>query len=418
MKALFRLSWKAFFQSWKLNLCVVIQTAVILATLISIVSSAHSRFTYYTPFRELLQGEGYFCNASPAPPIGSKYVQDSNVVSELMEGVRDEDVYLTYMAMLENKGQDIMDSLTYAYDEIFYKNWIPEMESGVWFNEIQNDYEKNVIPVVIYDEADNYDVAIGDRLTKYYVYWYFDENNIEQSELRPATIEIVGRLSSEAEVVYYDIHYTDCRGIFRDVHEICEEFGQTLFFTRSSDIKKSDVFYVASNVGFIHMKDNLSEEQILVNKSVVQGLTDDYMQIADLKTNSKHYIYAQLYTLLPIVVCIILLTIMISCSVNTIITYQRLRDYSVYHICGMQWKYSLFVNAGISVIQFCFAVLFSVIGIIVCEMMNLLKETVIAFGIWQVITCIVFFMLNLFVSFMLPALIVGHTTPVEVLRNN
>ena len=58
---LFKLAWHSFRRNLKINLLIIVQTIIALLISIAMVCSATSRYKYYLPFRDVLEGKGMFC---------------------------------------------------------------------------------------------------------------------------------------------------------------------------------------------------------------------------------------------------------------------------------------------------------------------------------------------------------------------
>ena len=151
MKTIYKLSWKMLKRNKTLNAYIIIQMAAVFAMTIFMVSSITSRFKYYSPFKDYIEKDGYFCNLTSATSILGKYVQKPSDISDSLNGVEASDVQASYRVNISEKNGDNMYSLfSYSYDEGLYNNWIPNIQDGKWLSDIDQK-ESEEIPVVVYD---------------------------------------------------------------------------------------------------------------------------------------------------------------------------------------------------------------------------------------------------------------------------
>lgn len=134
-----------------------------------------------------------------------------------------------------------------------------------------------------------------------------------------------------------------------------------------------------------------------------------------MNANSMAYLYTQVYNLLPIIIVLMLLTIVSSISSSALSTKKRLKDYSIYYICGLRWRQCVFINMIES------ATLAVISIIISCALLALSQFTALSDYvkiIWNPISiasllCIV--ILYILMSMLMPILIIGKNTPKQIL---
>ena len=106
-----------------------------------------------------------------------------------------------------------------------------------------------------------------------------------------------------------------------------------------SELYRSKNYHVISGMSFIYT-DKMSSEEI---DSLVQYLSEGYIcsykaDISEIRQNSFACIKEQLYVLVPIALCIFLLTMITTISVVSISLDGSLKTYGVFYICGARWQ--------------------------------------------------------------------------------
>lgn len=418
MKTICKLSWKMLKRNKMLNAYIIIQMAVVFAMTIFMVSSITSRFQYYSPFKDYIEKDGYFCNLTSATSVLGKYVQKPSDISDALSGVEESDVQASYRVNISEKDGDNMYSLfAYSYDEGLYNNWIPNMQDGKWLSDIDQQ-ESEEIPVVVYDI--NHSIKVGDVLEKRSIDYTVDDQGNEGNMIKFFKLKVVGLLDDDAEIVYYNkVEYGDCRDAFSSVKKITKNEGyETIYLFRSEDTRSAGIFSMSSGIAFINISDSITKEMQDENQMIILGITNNFMDLPIFKQNSSDYITEEVNKLLPIFICIFLLTIIITISVNAITTYKEISNFALYYICGMRWKGTMLISLIHAVIQTIFAVFLAVISMIVCSFTNILAATVLEFHPLQIVVCFAMILVNLIFAFIMPFIIIRNNTPKEILTSN
>lgn len=418
MKTICKLSWKMLKRNKTLNVYIIIQMAVVFAMTIFMVSSITSRFQYYSAFKDYIEKDGYFCNLTSATSVLGKYVQKPSDISDSLNGVKECDVQASYKVNISEKDADNMYSLfAYSYDEGLYNNWIPNMQDGKWLSDIDQK-ESEEIPVVVYNI--NHSIKVGDVLEKQSIEYIVDDQGNEGNITKVFKLMVVGILDDDAEIVHYNkVEYDDCRDAFSSVKKITKNEGyETIYLFRSEDTRSAGIFSMSSGIAFINISDSITKEMQDENQIIILGITDNFMDLPIFKQNSSDYITEEVNKLLPIFICIFLLTNIITISVNAITTYKEISNFALYYICGMRWKGTMLISLIHAVIQAIFAVFLAVISMIVFSFTNILADTVLEFHPIQIAVCFAMILVNLIFAFIMPFIIIRNNTPKEILTSN
>lgn len=418
MKNICKLSLKMLKRNKLLNIYIIIQMAIVFAMTIFRVSSLTSRYHYYLPFKKFIESDGYFCNLTSATTVLGKYVQSSSDISEAVYGAEESNVQASYRVNLSNIHEDNMYALfSYSYDEEIYNNWIPDMQEGNWLSDIKNSGSEE-IPVVVYDTT--HSMKLGDVLEKQSIDYIEDDQGNGKNEIKKIKLRIAGILSDDAEIVHYnELEYGDCRDIFSTVKDITEREGyETLYLFRSQDIHSADIFCMSSGIAFINTNGNISDELKNENQTIIIGITEDFMELKDFQKNSQKYITDEIKKIMPIFLCILLLTIIITISVNAITTYKEVTNYALYYICGLTWKKAMLISLIHAAFQTLLALFTAIISMLVCYFINIFSNTVLEFYPLQILVCLAMIIMNMIFAFIMPYIIIRNSTPREILTSN
>ena len=130
------------------------------------------------------------------------------------------------------------------------------------------------------------------------------------------------------------------------------------------------------------------------------------------------YITNQLSMLAPVLLCILCLTCMSFVSGSAIITKRNMHDFGVYFICGVRWNRCMLLQLYNSVLISLISLVSSILLVLICGRLAILRDTVITLGGWQLLSSLVLLTLNLVVSVLLPVAILRRTTPNQILKTN
>jgi hypothetical protein len=121
---------------------------------------------------------------------------------------------------------------------------------------------------------------------------------------------------------------------------------------------------------------------------------------------------------MPILICVVILTFIAVFSVQTISIKRQMRNFSIYYICGLKWRECAIINLIGSLISILISIFITTLGIYFANYLNLLKNTVINLGFWQIIICLCIGILIAIFSMIMPILLINNSSAKEVLRRN
>jgi len=396
---LFKLGLKNLKHNFLMNLLIVFQITIILVLTISMVSTIVSRFKYYTPIKEQLNSKGFFyCVDDAMNPQTGLNLRTTDELYELIEG--EKEIFASYNVWL-TYGENDADFI--SYDDKFIEIFTPKLESGCWFD--LNKSTNDTVQVVV--SQNSYGFKIGDRVK-------FDSFG------ETLYGEIIGILSEDAKIIGFTAsknEMSDCRSTFMNYNYEIEE--KPLFIFNQSELSVRNIVMQLDGPVFVTYDESVSDYIIRENHSIIKMMmTLNITPLNEMKSNSMKYIFSQMFTLFPILICILILTLVGAVSVSALSAKRQLKNYAVYYICGLKWKQCSMVNLYSSLICVVISFVLSITSIIVIKTTNILGDNVIELGVVQILSCILLVIVYIVLSLLLPLKIIGGNTPNQVLKSN
>lgn len=365
----------------KLIIPVILQLACALILIIACVSSVTSRFKYYKPFSEMLEKDG--CVAV----IGTVSPYRNTELKEMLKGC--EDVSLSYN-MAAGSG---IASPT-VYDDKIMECYPLEMLSGEW---------------VVSAPDKQYPQIMVSANTKY------KKGDLIETNLG-FTFEVAGIFKDSQKLFVFNnmvAKYSDYRLFFAEDDEKTER----VIMSRS-EADKCDAACYPSGLGFISYGSVSDDENVENSITLMEyGAVGTFLN-SDVRNNSKTYIYDQLYTLLPILICVSILLLVSILSVNSIVTVKRLRFYSVYQICGLTSRRCSLIAVIKAIFISAFSSGICFLMFIIKEKTNFLNSFILDFGAVQMLCCLVYLILNIIISYIVCRVIITKNELNQILKEN
>lgn len=386
-----------------MNALIILQMAAVFVILISAVSTVVSRFEYYLPLKKLLNSNGYFFDVSQGmnPETGNP-IKDTSELHDLLEG--EDKIIAQYMAIA-----DYEDFKIKGCDDGFINIFTPELESGRWFD--TDRPIKDTLQVVV--SKNDYGIGTGDVIS-------LSSYNLKINDYEKVKAKVVGVLKDDAKIIFPNRiphKKADYRNIYTS-YKLDDE-KQPLMMFRQEELLNAGTFTVLDGSLFVSYKENVAKELVEENNSRINSAHTRYFYTAEeIKKNSLDYIFSQLYDLMPICICILILTLVGAASTSALSAKQQLKNYAVFYICGLKWKQCAYVNFFSALVSVLASFVLSLIAIFSAKALGILGETVIDFGIWQMLGCTAVMAVYILLSIILPISIVGKNTPNQILKSN
>ncbi|MCH5267502.1 MAG: hypothetical protein J1E62_04075 [Lachnospiraceae bacterium] len=406
------MKWKyAICELWKhpiMVLLIFIQTVVVFVVLISMVSVIMSRYSRYHEVEKLLSGNGMVGNVMNLQHTdASDLVQTAEQAREcLPHGT----VAACYKWAYEIEGDEQPIVMT-GYDDALWKCHTPSLADGRWFRD--SDVESEELEVVIAQKGGaqgKYRVGDSLYMKADMISEMMEDGEEDYEGEHQIALKVVGVIRDGAAILGKGNAAPDTedyRTLFWNYSGSFEEsmyiFGLQDELFRYKMAKAPGWFTIMSGLSFLSWNTEDSE-QISENEEYVmtQGLvlsSDNYEKI---KNNSISYIFEQVKTLLPVLVTLVIMTILSTACNMAIMLRQGMRHYAVYYINGLSWRECF----GLHIRAVCFLeigiLLITFLGIGICRLAGVLKNTVIYIGPWQILCsvcmCLLFGLMSLLVA--------------------
>ncbi len=407
---LFKLGFKNLKQNFLMNILIILQMTVVFIIFVSMISTIVSRFSYYNPLKEYLNEQtSFICIPNGINP------ETGNTTDELYDLVEEEDEIVAQYNFIayyddgiepeDGEDDDFESQKFISYDDKFVEMFTPELESGNWFD--LDRPVQDVIPVVV--SQNNYGLKVGDVITF-----------IDPLFYNEVTAEIIGVLKDNTKIIDMSSSYSenvDYRYLYRNYKFESEE--KTLFITMQRDVADTGLLTQLNGNVIIKYNDDTSEETIAENYSKLGQMATLYSTNGSIiKEGSLDYIFSQIYILMPIFICVFILTLVGAISTSALSAKRQLRNYAVYYICGLKWKQCTVINLFSSLICILISFALSIIAAFIAKATGILGDTVISLGVWQILGCVVIMIIYVLFSIILPLNIIGNNTPNKILKSN
>lgn len=389
-----------------MNLLIIIQLAAVMTILCVLVSMIESRMEYYTPFADEINSKGFLCEMDVSNVASEKEILKN------LKGTECEFTYYGYYAVNMDSDDVTMENentyvpLTDLLTERWIEAYTPKMQSGSWLNDITDD--GYIHAVVTQDNA--LGLKTGDIIT------------LDSFDGKTAQAKVIGVMENKQYVVGYSLFsQTDLANKmnFFDMYytynsEVENQWG---LFIPKTEIEKSTIYngdFTVWGMGFV-LCDGMSDSEIKeVSDYLKANCSPMYtVPLEEIRDNSFEYIRQELYVLLPIALCIFLLTLITTISVISISVNSQLKTYAIFYICGAKWRDCAFISFLYSLIVCIISGLISLTAIMIIMHKSL---TVIKLGIIEVGVMLAAAVVYLILSAIMPILITHRNQPKDILK--
>ncbi len=393
-----------------MNTLIVIQFAAVMTLLCVLVSMVKSRMVYYKPFADEINSQGFLCQFEDADIAGEKGILEN------LKGTKCEFTYMEQFPVNINSDNVTIENenIYVPYTDILSDKWInaytPRMQSGSWLNDLPDD---GYIHVVV-TQDNKLGLKTDDIITLHY-YDFDNEKDIEEKAKVIGVMEnkqyLVGFSSFQQTDIanhdnFFDMYYT-----YNSEVEAC--WGLCV---PKSELEQSRLYqgdFAVEGMGIVMCNGMSDSEMKEVYNFLATNGSSYISSLEKIRENSFAYIYEQLYILLPIAICIFLLTLITTISVISISINKQLKTYATFYICGAKWRECAFISFLYSLIVCIISGVISLAAIFIISKNSL---TVINLGIFEVAAMLVAVIIYLILSAVMPLVIIGKTQPKEILN--
>lgn len=403
-------SAKIIKSSWKIYLFVIIQLTLILLVSIFMTSSIYSRVEYYLPFKEIMNGK-----ASAVSFTGS-YIDKGDLNNILLDCKNSplkndisefDQLYIRYAPYINNSNSTLEVK---SYDDSIISMFTPILQSGNWLDKSTSLTEDGCIPTVIFQNQYNYN--IGDIFSA-------SAKTYENKDI-DVQFKVVGILKADSYI------FGAVSTPLNNHMSFYETPGQ--HYNTELDAKQSLIMAIVPNeiisdLNIISRYDMVNGIVTYLNETDTKGTvlnTSKLMlkygnsaeNIWNIKEKSINYIKTQIFTLLPIVICIAVIVFVSGICTSAIITKRNLKNYVVLYLCGMRWKQCFQIciinSLIISLISF-------IASIVLAAAVYIAFDIKMSISIYSLPVCIVLIVIFVLLSLIIPFSLIKSSQPRDLL---
>ena len=402
-----RLALRECKKEWPKHIPMVLQMACILFLTIVSVSTVIYRFSYFLPFANYWNHDGFVFYADTVQMYEEDFYQE-------MTGVTDVALSYRYTGLKLNIENPLI------YSDKLLERYTPPLKSG----KLVLSDPADPLPNVLVNESSGY--RVGDEIRFYqiqYEYTYDDEGNVTDSREKEPTesdyqsLRVSGVYGDNTKLLLMnggavDSELADYRTIYNDISSL-QSGGCTILMSESEAKKywNNQEHYAVFGIGMVMYEDGLDSSvkranlEAFTSKNVSQNWT---LNNRDLYKDSHTYCFQQVYTMMPFMIGILILFFLSMISVNSVSAVRKLRTYTIYRVCGMPWGKCLSIAAYKSLLITAAAGILCGLLMLLKERFNLFSNFLVSFGWMQGLFCLLFLLLNMGIAVLISAVVLRH----------
>lgn len=409
-----------------INMLIIILIFSMFFVVITIVSAIQLKYKKYSTLVPYLTQKGVCIesyNLTRQTEDGvNVFIRDSEELRETLSDVKD---VLSVESLWNVSASGIRESVVawcYSEDVINAMKDI-SMKEGEWFSD--ETMESDILNVVLsYNKSD---VNVGDIITV--------SSGIGGASFQAKVIGIVNNGEKFFYQNLWEDSKGDCRDCFytydydREEENIIMIFSDQQILNGQKDGKYKELNYrISPSYGIqkqmqgctiITYEESVEDSVITSNTNLLRqnSLISKVYNLDEMNHASLNYIFQELKDYFPIFICILLFVLIASVSVNVITVKRQLKNYAIYYLCGLSWEKCSKISMYESVMITGIAFLLVFFSMFVLKISGRLESSALQMGWIQV--CIMFGIgvIYIFMTWIIPRLIVNRTTAKQLLAS-
>ena len=435
-----------------INILIILQMIAVFTVSLIMTSAVDEKVGDYIVIKDLLENDGLLCNGDfISPALDGEILTSTDQVKENLKNV--ELVSTIKYATLETGVEETIEvpgvdfPLTFSvtayaliYDNYSANLYTPEISDGVWITE--SDMNSKYPQAVITENPYGYKVGdiaefqvldvpieveiigiIGDN-EKYLGTASY--NTMDTTDIRtPSYLNLFGRHFNSVRDEYTNLGFTEeqIERIFesRGYPEGEEPANQPVVFFSLDEWNKTGAEARMSDSLYIKYNESITEEEKMYNRKFVNEempLLSYSLRFSEIQENSLNMIMNDVYTLLPIIAAIYILAMIGSISVNAINCKNQSKSYSILYLCGAKKKHLILISMLYNIIVCLTALIITLGGFLICHAANLLGNTVIQAGVYQLLLAVIIILVFVCISCIVPYVMLSKKSLNESLRKS
>ncbi len=406
-----------------INSLVIMMLTVIFLALISTTSAVEIKLKKYMNFEPYLKQNGVclFYEYLQADMGDNAYLlRDEWDIKKELPHVKD----VLCVAKLWNTFVNNEQVTVLCYSDPLIKNMNPEMESGRFFKE--KDFSSDVLKAVVTHNDGR--IKTGDVIELVAEIPTRDGNKIYRER-----IEIIG-VMADNESFYSPVKPREVKSDYRDLYYTYNyeyEEGHIMLFLADAQIYEGyfpDLNYNLADTGI--QRQMTGATVITFGRDVPQEVIDNEMQkIIDnsflyinndlnlMNEKSLQYVLQELHDYLPVFVCVFIFVLIAAVSAGTIMVKKQLRNYAIYYLCGLPWKFCALISLGVSAIITGISLGMVVLSMVLVKDLGIAANTAMHLGEIQFLACGIMILCYLICAWAIPLRIVQKTSVKKIMND-
>lgn len=375
-----------------INIFIAFQLAVTLVMIIMCVSSVMSRVEYYLPLKSVLSSDG-ICLFAGEYYIDSGYTYSYENIQSVSENI-DKIYSCESISFLSDPNYE--ESPTYiVYNENMYNLCKPKMQEGKWLSDAPENDES--ISVVV-GHSSRYNV--GDIIEMY-----------ESIDEVYYSFKVIGKTAKGAKFISNSSESVNKRD-FRDLYDTV---SSDMMFVKRDDIDNTNLLILPCGVNFITYKNGLSGGQISEINSGLYSM-GSYLKLSEeLNKNSMAYISEDIILILPICICVMIISLICTIASSAVTTKNNMRTYLIAYICGSEWQSNALISLANSAVNILCGIILAAGGYILALQTRISERLCLNFSEYELAFCLPVVLLYLIVPVIMPLWSMSRQTPKELL---
>ena len=406
-----------------LCLFIMMQSVVVLVAILFGVSIYTSRYDKYEAIHDIMGDSGYILNAQHLMQAGENegnlICGETEEVQALFPGA---DVTCTYSVWTVYDYKDIWEQYepdTIAYDNDVAFCYTPTMAEGRWLSSSDN----NTVEIEAVITNNEFGIGLGDE-------FYITTNSLGEPLEEKLTVKVIGIVEDNSYILgtpdkYMD-RYEDVRDCF---FTYSPEFNTRPFvFFLQDDLRSTEeevlgapcITTMVMGNQFISFSGDLTKEEVSDLESVIFSNKCEliyYMEMGDVTKESMDYIWAQIKEILPIFIGLLVFVIMSVTCTSAMITRTQLKNYAIYYVLGLKWKDCIKIQVLQQVLLQCVTFVITLAGFGILIKRGVLDDTLFEMGVEQFLACLMYVVICMCASAILPIKIINNNSPKHILTS-
>jgi ABC-type antimicrobial peptide transport system permease subunit len=368
---------------------LILQLTILISAINFILASYNSRDILYEPYEDLINKQGFLLfekDYQTQDEINKDYWHTHYEFAENVLPKLKGDIEIYFQQEYHGDGSNVNPfKIVIVPDEVYDKFKLP-LTNG--------NYDSAVIV------PNKYGLTVGDKI-----------GGIEISGILTDPTYIPGLTSFDVDI--------DVRIFY---HNTALSFSDDTIYviTSKSEFEKTgieDSKLSREPAIFAYYTTPVSEEIYKENKKIILENNIRCVELSEFKEQTDNYMNENLFKYIPLIILVFVVSMIGLVGTTAINVLSQLKNYAVFFLCGARWKKCVKIciyNVGIKLFA---ATLISVLLFTVAYLTGMFETYGLVLNMVNVIITLGTVVIAVFLSIIIPYLIILKKSPVDILRN-